>query len=481
MPNLITSPPITVITEPHPYGEFWVVSKSGRYNISRVDIVKVSEHLGFRLMRGELYRAIGITLHLCDERQFQDAVSGYIQDIGQIAYKEIQNCLETFLQNSTKFTISRLPIIDRNTILRDNATTCYKFYKNLYIKITSDELTQFTYDQFPKDKLILFSSIAQRDYQHGAGGKYIEYLSLATPWTEQHERICQIIGYLSHEYKDETTGYIIVLIEQCADPKDGGGSGKNIFCNLLSHTTTYHSKNGSQAKFDEKFFQSWNGQRIMGISDVPKNFQYQFLKEPSTGTFILKKLFKDEIEIPVEDGPKFVIQTQFSYEVSDGGLRRRIIPIEFTDFFTRSGGVDIHFGCHFPLGWSEGDWNGFDTLIINSVQKWLQSGRKLTSVELTETGWQKQFKFTYHTIYTAIKELMPKWEETVTVFTEDLKNDLQAYYNENKIHPKYQPNIDKVNDALRDWCRHYLIPFKTNAPARDQLNNIKKAYIFGGV
>ena len=33
----------------------------------------------------------------------------------------------------------------------------------------------------------------------------------------------------------------------------------------------------------------------MGISDVPKNFDYSFLKEASTGTFILKKLFKDEV------------------------------------------------------------------------------------------------------------------------------------------------------------------------------------------
>ncbi|MDO6575286.1 hypothetical protein, partial [Staphylococcus pasteuri_A] len=66
------------------------------------------------------------------------------------------------------------------------------------------------------------------------------------------------------------------------------------------------------------------------------------MKEPSTGSFIWKKLFKDEIEVSVKDAPKFIVQTNFSYEVTDGGLRRRIIPIEFTNFFTQVGGLDVH-------------------------------------------------------------------------------------------------------------------------------------------
>jgi hypothetical protein len=437
------------LSELHPFGMFWKPTDKG-YIISREALITVSEQLGFRYHIGNVVRVDKLLIHKIEERDYQDILKGYIKEPEAEIYEEICNAFEGFMQRSGKYTMSRLPMLDDSKILRDTKDVSYKFFANGFLSIDAENITFSEYDSL-SDVMIWADRCQDRNYNKGQGGKYMDFLSKATqPAHEQHVRRC--IGYLAHEYKDETTGYIIVLTEQCQDPKSGGGSGKNVFCNLLSYSTTYTSKPGSQAKFDEKFFQSWNGQRIFGISDVPKSFDFSFLKEPSTGSFIWKKLFKDEIEVKTEDAPKFIVQTNYSYEVSDGGLRRRIIPIEFTNFFTDAGGLDVHYGVHFPQGWTNEDWAGFDNYVAESIQLWMQAGRKLSAPELTYTGWVKQFEQTYGQVAAGfIQEYWDEWVRKVNVSNDDFKNHLNAYLMENNIQRIYVPSMIKINKGVREW------------------------------
>lgn len=463
--------------EIHRHGEFWTIHpKTYKASISRIDVYRIAKLLGFCVFRGDLYKVVGKFVCISSEREFQDSLKGYVEQNPQL--DEVINALENFMQKNGKYTISRLPIIQDEMFLNDNEANCFKFFKNCFIHITKDGYSQHTYDQIPPDKYILFSKVQQRDFKPATTGLYLEFLSLATDWEHQHDNIYSILGYLAHEFRDETTGYIVVLTEQCPDPKDGGGSGKNLFCNLLSNTTTYCSKNGKQLKFDEKFFQSWSGQRIMGISDVPKNFDFEFLKEPSTGTFILKKLFKDEIEIPVSDGPKFIVQTNYSYEITDGGLKRRIMPIEFTDYFTKAGGVDVHFNCHFPKGWSENDWNNFDTVIIKSVSMWLKLNRKLKSAQLTETGWEKQFEHTHgKNMADFIRDNFKEWADLGTVKSEDIRSKLKIFYQDNDINIKYHYSSQRLAAGIKEWSIHHGYECSTNKQVKELGINFK-AYVF---
>lgn len=473
-----------ILTEPCKFGSFWVSNEKGTaWAISRIDLVKVAGLIGFCLFRGELYKISGKFVKLSNEREFQDILLNYINNSGSIGSGSICNAYESFLQKNGKYTISRLPIVPEESFLNDDENNCYKFFSNCFIQITASEINIYKYDQIPDNKYILFSKVQNREYAYNTHGRYIDFLKKATLWNENGENIKTIIGYLAHEFKDETTGFIIVLTEQCPDPKDGGGSGKNLFCNLLSNTTTYCSKNGKQLKFDEKFFQSWSGQRIMGISDVPKNFDFEFLKEPSTGTFILKKLFKDEVEIPVSEGPKFIVQTNFSYECTDGGLKRRIMPIEFTDFFTRSGGVDVHYGMHFPKGWEVEDWNNFDTIIVDCVQTWLKSSRKIKSAELTETGWEKQFEYAYgKNLADFIRDHFNQWTEDVNVPSETIRGQIKTFYSENDINIKYHYSALRIAQGINEWANKHGYNCTTNTPVRvsDGLSGsvTKKCYVF---
>lgn len=462
--------------EQYPFGIFWVLEDDSQGEpkivISRERFTIVAEGLGFRYYRGDVVRVEGPIVHRCNERSFFDTMKLYIKEEDPTEYFRIADATEGFIQRSGAFTITRLPLLLPSMILRDSATTAWKAYQDVVVEVTSESVTSHPYTTIPA--LVWADKVQPRPFRPGNSGKYIEFLELACEYTKRRNYIQSIIGYLAHDFKDETTGFIIVLTEQCPDPRDGGGSGKNMFGNLLRYTTTYVSKAGSQTKFDEKFFQVWKGERVFAISDVPKHFDFAFLKEPATGSGVLKKLFKDEEVIPVEDMPKFMVQTNFSYEISDGGLKRRIIPIEFTDFFTQAGGIDVHFGCHFPLGWNDEDWAGYDGTIIASIQTWLRSGRKIRPGALTETGWKKQFEHTYGTVITEIIAAnIDYWTRTGFISSEQFRKDIEAYYLENGVQKQYQPALAKINKAIKEYCNHAGIHYATDVFMRQGLNKTR--------
>lgn len=439
----------------YPYGVFWEYNDDSVMIINREKLYTAAEGLGYRVHNTNPVHISGYIVKKQTDRNFYDGLKSYIKEEDGDEYIKICNAFESFIQRNGAFTITRLPYLDASIIIRDTNNSAYKFYNNGYLFITSQAIQFNTYDTL--SGLIWEHDILPRSYQSGVPtGLYTTFLQLATDYKTHEAHIKKCIGYLSHQYKDETTGYIIVLTESCPDPKQGGGSGKNIFSSLFGHTTTYKSIPGSQVSYDVKFLQAWNGERLFAVSDVPKKFDFMFLKEPSTGTGILKKLFKDEITVGVEDMPKFIIQTNYSYEVADGGLKRRIIGIEFNDFFTKTGGVDVHFGCHFPKGWETQDWIGYDNYIAECVQSWLGGGLKLHNPPMTEGGWHKQFEQTWGQIITGIiEEYFEKWLALRWVANDTIKADLQTYFTENNTPLSYRPSVHKLNSALKEWTLHH--------------------------
>jgi hypothetical protein len=270
----------------------------------------------------------------------------------------------------------------------------------------------------------------------------------------------QCIGYLCHEFKDESDAYIVVLVEQCPDPKSGGGSGKNIFSNMLKYATSVKNLPGSQVVLDKDFLQSWDYEKVLSISDVPKKFDFLFLKELSSGNGINKKLFKNISTVDVGDMPKLLVSTNYSYEVSDGGLRRRIIPIEFTDFFTKAGGVNTHFGKMFPTDWTTEDWQAYDNIILASIQQWLKVMR-LTAPQLTEGGWQKQFEQEYGLLTLQfIEENITEWKLIKKVQVKAFNNTYDTFYSDNGGNKLYKLSSIRLNSALESYCQKHEIHFE---------------------
>lgn len=446
------------MSDNHPYGIFWEIDEEGKPQIDRLLLVHVAGELGYRLLDNALVRLSTNIIHPAEMRQLIDELLDYVREEEADTNHSIRRAYETFMERHGEYITTRLPIIQPDDILSDTREVCYKCYGNGVLQITADDSELLSYDHI--DKLIRSSSIQPRNYLPHPSGRYSQFIDLAAGLSEHTLRT---IGYLAHDYKDETTAYIVVLVEQCENPEDGGGSGKNVFCNLFRHITTITNKPGAQVKYDEKFLQSWNGERVLCLSDVPKSFDYAFLKDLSSNDAILKKLFKDERTVAVHNMPKFIIQTNFSYEVSDGGLRRRIIPIEFTDFFTKVGGIDVHFGCHFPRGWSDEDWGDYDRIMTQAIQEWLHSGLKLTRPSLSTGGWIKQFRQTYGYIAADMVEgCYSDWCRIGDITNEEWKRMIDQYYQENGVAVMHRPSAKRLHKAIHAYCEHHGVVFDGN-------------------
>jgi hypothetical protein len=450
----------------HPHGIFWEFDDDGDVKISRERLYAVAEALGFRYyeQRDEAVRVVDVFIHQCTERYFYDTIKAYIHDDDGDILEDICNAYEAYIEKHGRFTIRRLQMLDTDLILKDTRDTCYKFYQNGVVCITANGIDVFEYSVF-ENNLVWQFKVQPRNYVHStAPCLYTDFLALAVGLNQNREHIMRTIGYLAHDWKDETTAYFIVLSEQCPDPMQGGGSGKNLFCNLFNLTTTYKSVPGSQVQLNEKFLQSWNGERIFAVSDAKKDFQFGFLKELTSGSALLKKLFKDERIVGVNDLPKFIIQTNYSSDAEDGGVVGRIIQIEFTGFFNRSRGIDVHYGKHFANDWTAEDYAGYDTFICQCVQAWLAGGRKLENKQLSATGWEKQFIMTYgQNLYDFINlNYDDNWKNRF-ISNELFNRQLDQFCFESNIQLKYRPSSQKINRALDEFCKKQNCMFDKDA------------------
>ncbi len=448
---------INKIKEAYPFGEFIKYnSDSEKLEVSREALYNVASNIGYRIHNDELMKIDTYIVKKVPERVFYDELKAYIKNDDEDELEELFNIWEKFIQKNGEFTISRLQEFDTNLLLKDDRQNAYQYFSNCWIHITAQDIKLMKYDDFKH--LVFEEKIRDREFElSDDGGTYLDYLVKAVAYNEY---VASIIGFVCHDYKDETTGYIPVLTEICEDPADGGGSGKNVFCSLFKYVTTFINKNCSGIKQDEKFFQMWTGQRILALSDLPDNFDFSPLKEAATGSILHKRLFKDEREVPVEETPKFLCQTNYSVDIKDGGLKRRIKFLEFSDFFTKEGGIDTYYNKHFPNDWDKADWIGFDNVIAKSIKVWLSNGLKIKDNPITATGWSKKFKHTYGpTIFGIIETYWKEWCAQSKITNDNFKKCINDYYSENNISKKYEVTMHRLNKALKEYADRFDIKF----------------------
>lgn len=458
----------TQLQAQYPHGVYWEISDKGAVTINREKLYHVADQLGFRLHNNKVVRIHGHLVKRITTRLFYDCLKAYIG-----TEEDTRNAYEAFLQRAGEFSISRITLLDADKLLQSTKDTAYKFFASDYLHITATAVTFHPYTELD-GKLIWEEQLCARNFEWmeiDPIGLYYRFLELAIGLSPY---LWRLIGYLTHEYKDESQAYIITLIEQCPDPKQGGGTGKNLFTNLIGHSTTLKNVAGAQAQLNEKFLQVWNGERVMAIHDLPKRFNFGFLKELSAGSGTLKKLFHDEESLPVGVMPKFVLSSNYSYDNSDGGLKRRLIPVEFSSFFTLCGGVDKYFGKLFPNDWTPWEWLQYDNLIVRSIQEYLKAGGKLEPNPLTEDGWLKQFD-QMHMVLTRefIQQHQDYWLRTNFISLEQFRIDYSKFCSENNIDRKYALSSLRMSQALEDWCAHYKIVFINNAVKRELLDTIR--------
>lgn len=445
-----------------PFGRFWNYHvKSERFEISREDLYTIAHELGYRLHnQTQLIRINGQLLEKKTEKEFFNGLKDYIWEENPDTYTQICNSFEAFLQKSGKFTATRLQEIDPRTVLKDGPAHAYKYFTNGVLEITENNTELLPYDSF--ESFIWAHHIKPRKWQEKAPADnlYATYLQNAVGITTYLKKV---VGYLAHDYKSESSGYLITLTEKVVDPKDGGGSGKNIFGNILSATTTVKTVPGSSVKFDAKFLAAWNHERIYFLADIPKKIDWLFLKEMVTGAGYVDKKYIADYDVPPEEMPKILLNTNYSYDDVDGGLKRRIRHVEFTSYYTLKGGVDTVHGKMFPTDFTAEDWAGYDHFIVDSLQELFRAKGKIELIPLSQEGWTKKFSIKHHeTTLEFIQDNIETWCEKGFISNSEFKDQYSAFAHENSIPMKYRKESGNLTAALKEYCQHYEIDLDAN-------------------
>ncbi|MEO5948426.1 MAG: hypothetical protein ABIP79_16535 [Chitinophagaceae bacterium] len=440
--------------EKYQYGEFWLEGeKEGDWEINRELICRVCNDMGFRSYRNTVVLIDDWRIKEVDEDFFFNYLKSYM-DTEDIALLDLY---EEFLQKSGKFTISRLGKLKDELILISNKKESYKFFKNCYICITKDGYSTFTYDDLNGYK-VWEKDIKDREFNFISSfnrGLYWNFIKNAIGWDQY---LMKCIGFYSHDFRDEES-YLIVTTEKCENPKDGGGSGKNIFWKLFGLTTSFKSVAASMIRKDTQFLQSWKFEKVFIMADMPKGFDLVFFKDMIDQGAVVKKLYKDEFDVEIADMAKFGASSNFSVDDSDPGIKRRLRLIEFTDFYTKvDGGVKTyHEGKMFPKDWDEDEYLLFDNIIAACIQEYLICESIINPKRVSDTGWAKKQEQVYKHLYDFVKGNIDNWVYAGKVSSKKLNEDYTSFRMDSNIQKAL--SAFTINKAIEDYCAHFSIGF----------------------
>lgn len=440
----------------YPYGSFWAIDGE-TVHISREAIYRVSKDLGFRRHENEIVLIDGYKIKRVEQDYYYDALKRYI---GKDEPENVYNSYEQFLQNSGKFTATRLDKLDTDLILKSSKYLSYKFFKNCYVRIEKDETEVLEYDNL--DKLVWEENIQSRDFKifkNYKTGLYYDYLLKAILKEKEDsvdDYLMKCIGYYAHDYKDEE-GYWIIATESCENPADGAGSGKNVFWSLLGLTSTFKTTPASMIKYDNNLLQSWNRERIFVFADMPRDFDLIFFKDIITGNAVVNKKYINEYSVKLEDMPKIGGSSNYSFDNTDPGIKRRVRAIEFTDFFTKAGGVKSYYKKMFPKDWSELEYLCFDNFIIDCIQKYIEADTVIDERKLSDTGWKKQFSQKFNHMFEFIEQNISDFASAEIVSNDAFNTKYHSFCRDNNVKKPYSTKF--INIAIQNYCLAFGIDF----------------------
>lgn len=452
--------------EKYPYGIFWEeFEERGEiaYRINRELILRVARQFNYRLLDGDLILIDDNFIEKSSYNDFYNTLKSYVKEEEADQIK-ILDKFENYAQQSGKFLIKRLPEVEADKILYDTFNTNYMCFNNVILQITRHGIKEIKYED--NKKYIFKDKVLDWDFKFDKPrGLFLDFIERSVL---NKKNIMQNIGYYLHEYNSSENAFFQIYCETTLNPLDGGGSGKDLMAKLIGMCTSYLNVSGSQIKsVDKNFFQAWNGESLYVVSDIDKDFPFLDVKNIVSNSAIVKKLYKDEVSIPIERLPKVLFTTNYSFDVKDGGVRRRLIWQEFTEFFTNAGGVDVFYkDKSFPRDWSDDDWCGYYNYMVNCAHVYIKN-MKLSNVEMSETGWLKQFiQNNGEMTYEFIKENIDLFTDLEYVENSKFENIYSDFCNDNGIQLRYRKSAIKLNRALEDYCIKFDIEFKRSKSTR---------------
>jgi len=311
-------------------GLFWKVGKKGTVLIYDLGLRNFLHEHGFRLFvqeRGSLlYRLVRVDKisHIIEEIPL-DMMKKFVEDwiVDNIADYEVQG--DDLTQSLMKFKgwndiiefTKRISLGDVS-FLRDTRKASFIPFRNGIVHVTKDDIKIMQYHELPDNILLWANQIKDTDIElvglesesqlmQTPVYRFIKRIAGITPDIEfmpleelrithpdKFERFVAFMstgGYLMSNYKDPGRPYAVILGEDTASDRDGGGVGKDLYMKILGYIRSMCYFPGKQWKANKDFaFQTYKlGDDILYISDIDRFFNFEIMNNIITEGIIFWK------------------------------------------------------------------------------------------------------------------------------------------------------------------------------------------------
>ncbi|MBF0344579.1 MAG: hypothetical protein HQL06_10160 [Nitrospirae bacterium] len=283
--------------------------------------------------------------------------------------------------------LSSLPFRDI-MFMRDTQGTSYHFFKNGFIEITADDVRLKDYSclhlpiwdsqRIPFD-IEVITDVKRLEVSNFA--KFTE--KICSRKTEngdeldkrRYKALVAVIGYLLHNFNDDTNRTAIILSDGCLDTTPQGGTGKGLLLKAIGCLRRVTTIDGKNLRKDDRFAFSELGldTAIVHINDVKKNFDLETIFTYITDYWKYEGKGVNRISFTAETSPKTAICTNYSVRGDGASHDRRKFELELLPYFQGKTYTPKMAFCEefFKASWTNDDWCVFYNFLFRCVQAFL--------------------------------------------------------------------------------------------------------------
>jgi hypothetical protein len=365
-----------------PEDEFWSVNETGRYSLNNFKFktfLEKNNYFKFTANQKSTFEFVqkeGIFLKIVYEKDIKDFVLDYVLALEKDYKESVYNLMAGGLKYFKREFLSMLQTKVINT-MKDDAKTCYLYYRNKIVKVTADEIQTIEYEDV--DLNIWKNQVIDRDYTQTDhhNSEYRTFIWLISGKNkEKYKAFQSVIGYLMHSYKSNSNNKAIIFNDEIISETPNGRSGKGLFWNALKRLKNVNSLDGKTFDFNKSFpYQSVSTDcQILVFDDVKKNFNFENLFSVITEGITIEYKGQDSIKLEVTESPKIIITTNYTVKGEGASFVDRMYEVEMSSYFNENHTPIHEFGHELFNDWNEAEWARFDMYMIECVKVYLKNG-----------------------------------------------------------------------------------------------------------
>lgn len=266
-------------------------------------------------------------------------------------------------------------------IQEDTEATKYVFFQNCFAEVTKSGTVTKDYSQL--SNFIFEGSMLRRDFQFTqVKGNFEQFVENVTGRDAVRKRsLMSLIGYMMHGYF-ETKRMMLLLtdVNQDGNGEANGGTGKSLIGKAIGKMLNATKDDSRYIELDGKILDPANSKkfmtanidtRLVHINDALKYFALDRLYNDITEGITVHKHHAAPYVVPT----KLMMSTNQTLKIDGTSSKRRVIFFELHNYYSDNLEPEMEFGKRFfESGWTDADWNQFDSFMIRCATEYLQNG-----------------------------------------------------------------------------------------------------------